>query len=150
MKPLLRSLENLVVSWVAQRCPKDDENYHIYVAAAGPIVVGDLIKKAIASENARIVKPILIRYADTISDRIPVMFRVRGHHKTRLRHNQAYDHHGLHRHWIEVTAVYSGWYTLSDEGMVRLYEKLLEGGYFEPPLQVSHSPFNKERSLCRG
>lgn len=132
MKPLLRSLEDLTISWVAQRCSKDDENYHIYVAAAGPIVVEDLIKKAIASENARIVKPILIRYANTISDRIPVMFRVRGHVETRLRHNHAFDHHGLHRHWIEVAADYSGWYTLSDEDMVRLYEKFLEGGYLEP------------------
>lgn len=128
---LLRSLEDLTEEWVVQRCPKEDENYNIYVAAAGQILVDDLIKKAIASENARIVKPILIRYADTISGRIPVVFRVRGHVETRLRHNHAFDHHGLRRHWVEVAADYGGWYTLSDEEMVQLYEKLLEGGYLD-------------------
>jgi hypothetical protein len=75
------------------------------------------------------VKPVLIRYADTVSRCIPVMFKVRGHIETRIRHNEGYDQHGLHRHWVEVASDSGGWFVLGDEDMVRLYEALLDGGY---------------------
>ena len=127
---LLRSTKDLTAKWVASRHPDQfDPEFPAYVEAFEPVVINNLIEQELARQNAIMVKPVLIRYADTISDRIPVMFRVRGHVETRIRHNQAIDHHGLHRHWLEVATDYSGWYCLGDKDMVRLYEALLGEGY---------------------
>lgn len=129
---LLRSLEDLTAKWVALHHPDQfDPHIPAYLEAFGPVIVDSLIAQEVARQNAIMVKPILIRYADTVSGRIPVTFRVRGYLVTKIRHNHAIDHHGLQRHWVEVAADYGGWYTLSDAEMVRLYEKFLEGGYLD-------------------
>lgn len=129
---LLRSAKDLATKWVASHHPdKYDSEIPIYVDAFEPVVINNLIDKELARQNAIRVKPILIRYADTVSDRIPVTFRVRGHLETRIRHNHAIDHHGLKRHWVDVATDRGNWYTLSDADMVRLYEELLKGGYLE-------------------
>ena len=127
---LLRSSKDLAAKWVASHHPdKYDPEIPIYVDAFESVVINNLIDQELARQNAILVKPILIRYADTVSGRIPVTFRVRGHLETKIRHNHALDHHGLHRHWLEVASDSSCWFCLGDEDMVLLYEKLLDGGF---------------------
>lgn len=127
---LLRSAKDLAIKWVESHNPdKFDPEFSAYVEAFEPVIVNSLIEQELARQNAILVKPILIRYADTVSGRIPVTFRVRGHLETKIRHNHALDHHGLHRHWLEVAADSGCWFCLGDEDMVLLYEKLLEGGF---------------------
>lgn len=128
---LFRTLDELAANTHSSKsCPHVSYN-RVSLEDVKNEIINDLIDSAIASENARMVKPVLIRYADTVSHSIPVMFRVRGYIETRIRHNQGYDHHGLHRHWLEVAADSGGWFVLSDEDMVRLYEALEEGGHLE-------------------
>lgn len=132
MKPinLLRSAKDLTVKWVASHHPDQfDPEFPAYVEAFEPVVINKLIEQELARQNAVLVKPILIRYADTVSKHIPVVFKVRGHTETRIRHNHGLDHHGLHRHWLEVASESGCWYGLGEEDMVRLYEALLRGGY---------------------
>lgn len=127
---LLRSVKDLTAKWVASHHPdKYNPETPIYVDAFEPVVIHNLVAQELARQNARLVKPILIQYADTVSSSIPIPFRVRGHLETKIRHSHAIDHHGLHRHWVEVAADRGNWYTLSDEDMVRLYELLLDSGY---------------------
>lgn len=126
---LLRSAKDLAAKWVASHHPDQyDPEIPIYVDAFESVVINNLIDQELARQNAIMVKPVLIRYADTVSGRIPVMFRVRGHLETKIRHNHALDHHGLHRHWLEVASDSGCWFCLSDEDTVRLYEALLGGG----------------------
>ena len=127
---LLRSIKDLTVKWVASHHPDQlDPFFPAYVEAFEPAIINKLIHQELARQNAFLVKPVLIRYADTVSDRIPVTFQVRGHLETKIRHNHALDHHGLHRHWLEVASDTGRWFHLGDEDMVRLYETLLAGGY---------------------
>lgn len=127
---LLRSAKDLTIKWVESHHPDQfDPEFPAYVEAFEPVVITNLIDQELARQNATMVKPVLIRYADTVSDRIPVVFKVRGHTETRIRHNHALDHHGLHRHWLEVASDSGCWFCLGDEDMVRLFEALLDGGY---------------------
>ena len=127
---LLRSAKDLTIKWVESHHPDQfDPEFPAYVEAFEPVVVNNLIEQEVARQNAIQVKPVLIQYADTVSGHIPVVFKVRGHLETKIRHNHALDHHGLHRHWLEVASDSGCWFCLGDEDMVRLYEALLGGGY---------------------
>ena len=127
---LLRSAKDLTIKWVESHHPDQfDPEFPAYVEAFEPVVVNNLIEQEVARQNAIQVKPVLIRYADTVSGHIPVVFKVRGQLETKIRHNHALDHHGLHRHWLEVASDSGCWFCLGDEDMVRLYEALLGGGY---------------------
>jgi len=126
---LLRSAKDLTAKWVASHHPDQfDPEFPAYVEAFESVIVDNLIEQELARQNAILVRPILIRYAE-VSECIPVPFWIRGHRETRIRHCHGLDHHGLHRHWLEVAANNGGWYSLSDEEMVYLYEALLKGGY---------------------
>lgn len=133
---LLRSAKDLTIKWVESHHPDQfDPEFPAYVEAFEPVVVNNLIEQEVARQNAIQVKPVPIRYADTVSGHIPVVFKVRGHLETKIRHNHALDHHGLHRHWLEVASDSGCWFCLGDEDMVRLYEALLGGGYLSSILK---------------
>lgn len=120
---LLRSLRDLASSKAEKFCSEDRPHFGELLDVYEKIVVDDLVHSAIISENANLVEPVLLAFANEQSD-LPIPFEKDGHQITKIR---------VSGYWLDVSSGDDKWQHLYGEDLVRLYEALDAAGYLDDP-----------------